>query len=114
MVKGAGDGRKIGFPTLNLKPVRIYKKEGIYASLVKIDDVVYKSVLFYGPRLVKGEKSNVLEIHVLDFDRQMYGREIEFKIVKYIRNVRNFKSFDEMTREIKKDVAKSLAILKRS
>lgn len=102
--KSAGE---IGFPTINLNSKKAGKiKKGIYSSKVKIKGQVYLGVLFYGPRLVKNEKNNVLEIHVLDFNRNIYNQPIEFLVGNFIRGVKNFGTIDELKKEIESDIKK--------
>jgi len=115
VARGDGYGKKIGFPTLNLNTGQVDGKikEGIYASITCYDKQIYPSVLFYGPRLIKGESHNVLEIYVIDFAKKIYGQEVEFKIIDFIREVKNFKNIKELKKEIKKDVEKSLKILNK-
>lgn len=111
--KGDGSGKKIGFPTINLNPEQIKGKvkEGIYACLVRYKKQIYKGVLFYGPRLIKKESHNVLEIYVINFDKNIYGRKIEYKVKNFIRKVKNFKGTKELREEIARDVAKTLKLL---
>ena len=70
-------GRSIGFPTVNLDPRIIIDtyKEGIYASQVKYGGKIYLGALYLGPRLVKGEKNTILEIHILDFKKKFMGKK---------------------------------------
>ena len=111
--KGDQLGRTIGFPTLNLDASVLPSdfQLGIYACSVKIEDKQYKGALYFGPRLVVGETKNVLEIHVLDFDKEIYGQEVEFEIGKYIRTISNFSSMEEMKIQLEKDKEAVLAQL---
>lgn len=108
VIKGDGSGRKIGFPTVNLSPSLVSPdlKEGVYASLVRYNNYIYKGALFFGPRLVKGETHKQLEIYILDFDLDIYGEEVEFKIGDFIRKVQDFGSMEELKREMGEDVEK--------
>src|SRR5690242_2633767 len=98
VLKGDQLGRTIGFPTLNLDASIMPKdfQQGIYACTVVIEGKQYKGALYFGPRLVVGETKDVLEIHVLDFSKEIYGKEVEFEIGKYIRPIANFASLQEM------------------
>ena len=105
--RGTQDGRTIGFPTVNLDPTVLGKvtKEGVYGSLVKIEDKTYLGALYFGPRLVKGETTRVLEINIFDFENDIYGVEITFGLLQFIRGVANFNSMLELKDQIAKDIA---------
>ena len=106
VLPGTKDGRTISFPTLNLSPKKFIGqfKEGVYSCKVKFQKKKYLGVLYIGPRLVKGETHPILEIHVLGFNKEIYGETIEFSFGKFIRGVMNFSSMDELKKQIKKDI----------
>jgi len=103
---GDKSGRTINFPTINLDPLVIPQdtKPGVYASLVEIAASEYKGALYFGPRLVKGETHNVLEIFILDFDKEVYGQTVSFCLEKFIRPVLDFASLDELKQQLQKDI----------
>lgn len=107
VLPGLKNGRTIGFPTVNLDPHIIVDafKEGIYASQVKYGEKTYLGALYLGPRLVKGEKNTILEIHILDFHKEIYGKEIEFEVGKFIREIQAFNTMEELKSQIEKDIA---------
>jgi len=114
VLQGDRSAGKIGFPTINLDPYVLKKtKEGIYAALICYKKETYKGVLFYGPRLVKGEKENVLEIHILNFNENLYGKIVKFQIKDFIRKVRNFTTEKELVKQIKVDVKMASKSLNR-
>lgn len=109
VLRGDQTGRTIGFPTINLDPSIIEKnidelENGVYAARVSIEGKEFKGALYYGPRIVKEETHNVLEIHVLDFDEDVYDEKIEFEIVEFIRPVMDFDSLEKLKDQIRKDV----------
>lgn len=109
VLKGDQTGRTIGFPTINLDPSIIEGtidklEKGVYAARVKMHDIIYKGALYYGPRVVKNETHNVLEIHVLDFDKEVYGETIMFEIVHFVRPVMDFNSLERLQEQIKSDI----------
>jgi len=105
--KGDKSAGEIGFPTVNLNPKKTGDiKEGIYSSQIKINGQVYLGVLFYGPRIVKNENNNVLEIHLLGFNGDLYGKILEFTIGEFVREVKNFKNIADLKKEIESDIEK--------
>lgn len=106
VIKGDQLGKKIGFPTVNLDPFVLDNsfKEGVYACSVEYEKKRYQGALYFGPRLVLGESNKVLEINILDFDKDIYDHTVNFKVGKYIRKPLNFSNSDELIMQLKKDV----------
>ena len=104
--KGDQTGRTINFPTVNLDATILSPdfKQGIYAASVIYNNQVFKGALYFGPRLVMDETKNVLEIFIVDFDKEIYGESIKFQIKDFIRGIQNFSSLEEMKIQLKKDV----------
>ncbi len=98
-------GTKIGFPTLNIANSDILKgqKQGVYAVLLRIHNTIYHGVLFFGPRLIRNEENTVIEIFVLDFDEQIYGQTIFFKLIKYLRPPRSFPNTKALKKQLTAD-----------
>lgn len=116
VLHGDQTGRTIGFPTLNLDPTIVTKnlpdlEKGVHAAWVKIREKKYKGALYFGPRVVKNETKDVLEIYILDFDEEIYGSPVEFEIVSFIRSVMNFSSLDELKDQIEKDITATRSCL---
>lgn len=107
ITRGEQQGRTIGFPTVNLDDPTIMKSyhKGIYAARVLIENTLYCGALFYGPRLVLGETQDVLEIHILNFSQDVYGKKVRFAVLAYIREPANFSSLDDMKIQIQDDCA---------
>jgi riboflavin kinase/FMN adenylyltransferase len=76
----------------------------VYAANVKIDGRVYQGALYLGPRLVKDEQHDVLEVYVLDYEDEIYGRQVEFILRQFIRPVRDFVSLEDLKKQITADV----------
>lgn len=113
ILKGDQTGRKIGIPTINLNPDILNIKFGIYACLIQIDKKMYKGALFFGPRLIKNEEKPSLEIYIIGLKtkEEHYGKKIKFVVKDFIRDVKKHKSFEELKKEIKKDIDKVNKIL---
>lgn len=107
--RGIGLGGKLGIPTLNLDPDKVPKTLtfGIYICEVDFDGNTYKGAMHYGPKSfgVTKKKQVYLEIHVLDFDQDIYNMEVEVRILKKIRDVREFESKEKLVQQIKEDIS---------
>jgi len=110
VLRGDQVGRTIDFPSLNLDstlmPSTLQKKPGVYSSRVRIGATEYTGALYYGPRLVKGETHNVLEIHVLDFNQEIYGETIAFIVDEFVRPPLDFASLEGLKQQLGEDVAR--------
>ncbi|RUA06681.1 MAG: bifunctional riboflavin kinase/FMN adenylyltransferase [Fusobacteria bacterium] len=107
VVHGKKFGRKMGFPTANLKLIdKIYPPFGIYGAKVQVEgyDKIYDSVVNIGrnPTLKEGELS--VEVHLLNFSDYIYGKKMVVQLVKYLRAEKRFKSIDELKEAIGNDV----------
>ena len=108
VIKGAGLGRKLGFPTANIgsHPAKILPP-GIFAARVKVGHETFNAVLNSGrrPTVDTLDSKMVLEAHLLDFSRTIYGKTLEVSFLKHIRPERKFHSLDSLITHIKSDVA---------
>lgn len=109
VVHGRKIARELGFPTANIKmDNRLYPPSGIYGAYLQIEDknskVLYGVVnIGYNPTL-KQEMS--LEVHILDFDEEIYGKKLYIQIVEFIREEKKFSSIEELKLAIEADVNK--------
>ena len=98
VLSGDKTGRTINSPTINLNtklmPSPEREKPGVYGCLVKVDKNIYKGALYFGPRLLKNETENVLEIFILDFCKNVYNQTIQFRVKLFIRPPMNFDSLE--------------------
>lgn len=100
-------GRVLGFPTANLKVVnKVYPPFGIFGGTVLIEGEKekYNAVVNIGknPTLKPGELS--VEVHILDFNRDIYGKKIDVSIEKHLRDEKKFSSMEELRQGIRNDV----------
>lgn len=107
VISGSQLGRTLGFPTANLDPTLLDQvtHEGVYAANVRIDGQAYTGALYIGPRLILDETKRVLEIFVLDFDGDLYGKTVDFQLGTFVREPMDFDSFDALTVQLEADVA---------
>lgn len=99
-------GRTIGFPTLNLDPTCLSTpiKLGVWQAQVTIKGDVYTGALYFGPRTIKNETTQVLEIYLLDFDEEVYGEQASFSLVSFVRPVIHFASLADLQKQLAADV----------
>ncbi|MFC1711035.1 riboflavin kinase [Patescibacteria group bacterium] len=113
-LKGKGRGRKIGFPTINLfLNTPFVLKNGVYLTLLKIENKNYYGLLHYGPRLIYQEIKPQTEIYVLNFKKNVkLGTKIKFKPLVFLRKTKKFPSEKGLKLQIKTDVKKAKNFLK--
>ncbi|MDA7438151.1 bifunctional riboflavin kinase/FAD synthetase [Candidatus Pseudothioglobus singularis] len=101
-------GRTIGFPTANIS---IHRKLspilGVYSVLVKLKSQTYNGVCNVGKRPTLGGKKTLLEVFIFDFNKEIYGEYATVIFKQKCREEKKFESFDELKKQIKKDVEKS-------
>ena len=104
--KGDGIGHKLGFPTINqfFPEDFIIPKYGVYASRVKIDGKYYSSVTNIGIRPTVSGDSMRSETSIFDFDGDLYGRNVEVSLVKFLREEKKFPSLTELKEAVSKDI----------
>jgi riboflavin kinase/FMN adenylyltransferase len=117
VVRGEQLGRKLGFPTANVRfPHRRLPVAGIFAVRVRIRgaaDVPLAGVASIGTRPTVGGTEPLLEVYVFDFDGDLYGREIGVECVQFLRPEAKFGSLDAMVAQIQQDAAQARELLTR-
>jgi riboflavin kinase/FMN adenylyltransferase len=104
--RGAGRGRELGVPTANLTtPNELVPPGGVYATLATVDGVVFPSVTNIGMRPTFGDVTTpVIETHLLNVDRDLYGRTVRLSFVQRMRDERAFPDVDALRAQIDADV----------
>jgi len=107
VVKGAGIGRSLGFPTANIDahPAKILPP-GIFAARVRLDRKTYYGVVNVGHRPTVNNLDGrlILEVHILDFDLDIYGRVLEVEFLRHLRPEKRFGSREALQRQILQDI----------
>lgn len=119
VVSGKDLGRKIGFPTANLRVTsELVPKRGVYAAFVTLNNKPHRAVVNIGTAPTigggggskKGGKKTSVEAHILDFDRKIYGRKMEIAFVRRLRDEVRFPSENELKKQIARDVKRARKI----
>ena len=105
--RGAGRGRTIGIPTLNLAPAsrKLLPPDGVYAVRVAVGDRRYGGMMNQGSRPTFGVTARGLEIHVFDFAGDVYGERVRVEWVRRLRDVRTFPSREALVAQLDLDRA---------
>jgi riboflavin kinase/FMN adenylyltransferase len=107
VIHGNHLGRTIGFPTANidvLEKEKLIPKEGVYAGKALIDEKKYAGMVYIGRRPTlssQGEKR--IEIHIFDFNEDIYGKTIQIELTDFIRDDMSFQSLEDLKRQLKRD-----------
>jgi riboflavin kinase/FMN adenylyltransferase len=106
VVRGDDLGKKIGFPTANLSAHNEqFPPNGVYFAEAKLDRAVYPGVVNLGCRpTVSSKTERVLEIHLLDFNRDIYGKDVQVRFIRYLRPEKKFENLEALARQIEADV----------
>lgn len=105
VVSGKKLGRTIGFPTANLSIDKdiIIPKIGVYYTNVEYKKKVYKGITSIGNNPTVNGKNITIETNILDFDEDLYGKEIKVFFIKRIRDEKKFANLNELREQLKKD-----------
>lgn len=105
VINGNKKGREFGFPTVNilLEENSQLTDTGVFASEIVINNVVYKGMLYIGKRPTLALHELSIEINIFDFDLEIYGSQICFKILQKIRPDIRFESIDLLIKQIHAD-----------
>jgi len=107
VTRGDNLGKKIGFPTANLSAhSEQFPPNGVYAAEAKIDGELHHGVINLGirPTVSTGKSGRVLEIHLFDFNRDIYGQDVEVHFLKFLRPEKKFENLDALVQQIRQDV----------
>ena len=113
VVPGDTRGRTIGFPTANVEmpPGFVRPAGGVYAVRCTVDGVEYDGVSNVGTRPTFGGGPEMIEVHLLDVDIDLYGRTVRVAFVDRIRNEQRFASVDALVAQITSDVDRARVAL---
>ena len=119
VVRGNQIGRTIGFPTANLhinNEEKIIPSNGVYAVKVKgicLGDTIYNGMMNIGIRPTVDGQKKVIEVHILDFDQDIYEQNLTVMVYEYIRGEVKFDGLESLKAQLAKDRITAAAILKK-
>ncbi|MEX0599555.1 MAG: bifunctional riboflavin kinase/FAD synthetase [Rhodothermales bacterium] len=119
VVRGDGRGRKIGFPTANIAinhPRKVVPATGVYA--VRVQRMTggkagrqLNGMMNIGYRPTFGGGEHTVEVHLLDFDEDVYGEDLRIEFVRHLREERRFESKDELVEQLSRDRSRCIHLL---
>jgi riboflavin kinase/FMN adenylyltransferase len=114
VVRGDGRGKELGFPTANLKVPdngKLIPPPGVYAVRGVLRRGTYKGALHMGPRPTFRGSPPTVELHVLDFEGDIYGEEVRVDFIELLREIRPFRTVAALVSQMREDVESVRAIL---
>ena len=115
VMRGDQRGRTLGFPTANLcSENELLPPHGVYATTTRINEVVHASVTNVGTRpTVDASGRTVVETHIFNLDRDLYGQSIRVGFVQRLRDERAFESLEQLRTQINADCQRARVLFGR-
>ena len=105
VIHGDKKAREMNFPTANLLPHdQIYPMKGVYVVNIVINHSKFKGIANFGERPTVDGKKLLLEVHLFDFDEDIYGKHLTVEFLTFIRGEKKFDNFSFLVEQIKKDI----------
>ena len=114
VVKGKALGRQYNYPTINIKIKEDYKlipKSGVYVVDTVINNEHFYGIMNIGKRPTLNGRRKTIEVHLLDFDENLYGKSIRVHLLKRLRDEQKFASVEHLFSQIKKDEVKARELI---
>jgi riboflavin kinase/FMN adenylyltransferase len=113
VVAGAGRGVALGFPTANLDfgPEQALPADGVYAGWANLNGKNHPAMANIGTNPTFGDKRRAVEVYVVDYRGDLYGKEIQMEFVERLRGEKRFDSVEELKRQMAEDVKKGITLL---
>jgi riboflavin kinase/FMN adenylyltransferase len=114
VVHGDHRGRELGFPTANMQTANeLLPAYGIYATIAVVDGAHHPSVTSIGVRPMFADGRVVIEVHLLDGPRDLYGRSIRLALVQWLREEQMFDTVDALRAQIADDCARAASLFEQ-
>lgn len=114
VIRGDQLGRKLGYPTANLRYTdsdKIHLGHGVYAAYAEVEGITYKGMLSIGNRPTLQNSDERVEVNIFDFDKEIYGEKLRVTVKKYLRGQEKYNSLDELITQLGVDKKNSLEVL---
>lgn len=114
VVRGDGRGKGLGFPTANIRVAegdKLIPPPGIYAVRGVLRSGTYAGALHLGPRPTFKGSPPTIELHLMDFDTDIYGEEVRVDFIEHLRGIEPFTTVDALVEQIRQDVDRARRVL---
>ena len=116
VVKGNQLGRTIGFPTANIEIPEEYKlipKNGVYIVTANVNEQLVFGMMNIGVRPTLGENKLSIEVHILNFDTDIYNQKIQVHVLVRLRDEQKFESFEALKLQLETDKQNTIHYFKK-
>lgn len=107
VISGKGRGKKLGFATANLKCDANYvsPKHGVYKTIANYKNKKYNSITNIGVNPTFSDVKFSIETHIIDFNQDIYGEELEIEFLDFIRSERKFSTIKDLIEQVNSDIS---------
>ena len=115
VAKGKGQGRTIGFPTANIEnidPKKLLPANGVYIISTSIEGQLIKGMMNIGQNPTVDSGGLHVEVHLFDFESDLYDRSIQIELYKRLRSEKRFESLEALSAQLKEDQSTTLKYFK--
>ncbi len=118
VIEGNKLGRTIGYPTANLQmdnPDKLVPGNGVYAVLCQLEGEIrlLKGMMNIGTRPTVDGLNRMIEVHIFDFNEEIYGRHLKVRLKHFLRNEEKFSGIDALKEQLRKDKELSIKLLEK-
>ena len=111
VVKGYRRGTDMGYPTANIQSEKVIPATGVYAIIAELEGIRHRGVINIGNNPTFGNEEISAEVHLLDFEGDIYDKTITIFFIDRLRDEIKFKDPEALARQIKKDIERAREIL---
>lgn len=108
VVSGDRRGKSLGFPTANLDQIAVQvPAPGVYAVSVYVAGEAFPGACHIGPNPTFAQAANKVEVHIIDFEMDLYDKRIEVDFLSRLRGIRTFENFESLKEQLHSDIEKA-------
>ena len=113
VIEGSRRGGTLGFPTANIKPVKVLiPANGVYAAIIHMEGNRCQGVLNIGVNPTFADEKLSIEVHLLDFNDNIYGKNLDILFIDRIRDEKKFEGPEKLVEQIKQDIDQARSLLR--